>query len=436
MGRRPCRVRARPAETQRRYRIAARGMERARARRRGRGARRRARASTGPSARVGGSREGRRSARAGGPGALARPVATRCHRIERERADVARAPRAAPSLRRDVRRSGRMITPRTVIGARFMKAGRMYFFETRGMNDVDLNDFVIVRTELGEDAARVAILPTDSPLVMVDPPLGNVVRKATGADLFAMNKHKRMEEDATRAASEMVRARNLPVKILGADWQFDGSSLVFFFSSEERPDLSELNAALAAHFGTRIEFRRMGARDETKVMTGVGTCGRELCCSSWLDKFSNISIRMAKEQDLPLNQSKLTGVCGRLKCCLIYELETYQEVKGRLPKLGETFHIPSCESGSCGTSGCATTQGTNVVKESIVVELAAGGRAEYTAQELGVTFNPVGAHTRGVGTYGSDEVPRQERPTPVVSEGGERKRRRRGRRGGRNRGPR
>ena len=221
-----------------------------------------------------------------------------------------------------------MITPRTVIGARFMKAGRMYFFETGGVNDVDLNEFVIVRTELGEDAARVAILPTDSPLVMVDPPLGTVVRKANGADLFAMNKHKRMEEDATRAAAEMVRARNLPVKILGADWQFDGSSVVFFFASDERPDLSELNAALAAHFGTRIEFRRMGARDETKVMTGVGTCGRELCCSSWLDKFSNISIRMAKEQDLPLNQSKLTGVCGRLKCCLIYELETYKEVKG------------------------------------------------------------------------------------------------------------
>jgi cell fate regulator YaaT (PSP1 superfamily) len=326
-----------------------------------------------------------------------------------------------------------MIAPREVIGARFMKAGRMYFFETAGVRDVSVNDFVIVRTELGEDAARVAILPTDSPLVMVDPPLGTVVRKATGADLFSMNKHKRMEEDAVRAAAEMARARNIPVKILGADWQFDGSSLVFFFSSDERTDLGELNAALAAHFGIRIEFRKMGARDETKVMTGVGTCGRELCCSSWLDKFSNISIRMAKEQDLPLNQSKLTGVCGRLKCCLIYELETYQEVKGKLPKIGDVFHIPTCVSGSCGTSGCATTQGTNVAKEAIVVELATGGRAEITAEELGVTFAPVPAHTRGVGAYGSDEVPRQERPTPVDGGGAQRKRRRRGRRGGRDR---
>jgi len=161
-------------------------------------------------------------------------------------------------------------------------------------------------------------------------------------------------------------------------------------------------------------------------MTGVGTCGRELCCSSWLDKFSNISIRMAKEQDLPLNQSKLTGVCGRLKCCLIYELETYQEVKGKLPKLGDTFHIPSCVSGSCGTSGCATTQGVNVVKESIVVGMVDGTRKELTAAELGVTFTAIPAHTKGVGSYGSDEVPRQERPTPISESGaGQRKRRRR-----------
>ena len=331
-----------------------------------------------------------------------------------------------------------MITPRTVLGARFIKAGRMYFFETGGVSDVTVNDFVIVRTELGEDAARVSILPTDSPLVMVDPPLGTVVRKATGADLFSMNKHKRMEAEAARVAGEMARSRGLAIKILGADWQFDGSSVVFFYSSEERVELGELNAALAAHFGTRVEMRKMGARDETKVMTGVGTCGRELCCSSWLDKFSNISIRMAKEQDLPLNQAKLTGVCGRLKCCLIYELETYQEVKGKLPKVGDTFHIPTCVSGSCGTSGCAQTQSVNVPKETITVGMVDGSRRQFTADELGVSFNAIPAHTKGVGSYGSDEVPRQEKPTPVTAGGEPRKRRRRrGRRrgGGKRPGP-
>jgi cell fate regulator YaaT (PSP1 superfamily) len=258
--------------------------------------------------------------------------------------------------------------------------------------------------------------------------------------VLEINKRERMDADAAVTAADMVRARNLPIKVLGTDWQFDGSSITVFYSTDPsgrspmEADLVELNAAFAAHFGARVELRRLGARDETKVMTGVGTCGRELCCSSWLDKFSNISIRMAKEQDLPLNQSKLTGVCGRLKCCLIYELESYQEIKGKLPKLGETFHIPACVSGSCGTSGCATTQGVNVVKESIVVGLMDGGRAVYTAEELGVTFDAVPAHTRGVGSYGGDEVPRQERPTPVQDAGATRKRRRRGRRGGRDRG--
>jgi cell fate regulator YaaT (PSP1 superfamily) len=327
---------------------------------------------------------------------------------------------------------------RTVVGARFMKAGRMYFFEPAGVTDLAVNDWIIVRTDLGTDAARVQILATDSPLVQVDPPLGTVVRRATASDVLEINRRKRMDTEASAAAAALVRDRRLPIKVLGADWQLDGSALTLFYSSDPNErvevDQGELNAALAAHFGTRIELRKMGARDETKVMTGVGTCGRELCCSSWLDKFSNISIRMAKEQDLPLNQAKLTGVCGRLKCCLIYELETYQEVKGKLPKMGDTFHIPTCVSGSCGTSGCATAQGTNVVKESIVVGLVDGSRAEYTATELGVTFDNVPAHTRGVGSYGGDEVPRQERPTPVTSDGGQRrKRRRRGRRGGRNR---
>ncbi len=324
---------------------------------------------------------------------------------------------------------------RTVVGVRFAKAGRMYFFEPGTVDDFAVNDWVIVRTEMGLDAARVQILPTDSPLVQVDMPLGVVERKATAADVFEINRRKRMEAEAAVAAAQMVHQRGLPLKVLGCDWQFDGTALTVFYAqeSEQHTDLAELAESFAAHFGTRIELRRLGARDETKVMTGVGTCGRELCCSTWLDKFSNISIRMAKEQDLPLNQAKLTGVCGRLKCCLIYELETYQEVKGKLPKVGEIFHIPSCEGGQCGTGGCAMTQGANVVKEAVVVELVTGGRAEITAEELGVQFARVPAHTRGVGSYGGDEVPRQERPTPVSDGGARRKRKRRGRRGGRDR---
>src|SRR5437016_6035220 len=321
-----------------------------------------------------------------------------------------------------------------VVGARFQKAGRMYFFDPAGVTDLSINEWIIVKTDLGLDAARVQLLSSDSPMLQVDPLLGELVRKATASDVLEINKRKRMETDATRQAADMVQGRHLAIKVLGTDWQFDGSSITVFYSqtTDDRIDLGELAQSLEAHFGTRVQLQRLGARDETKVMTGVGTCGRELCCSSWLDKFSNISIRMAKEQDLPLNQSKLTGVCGRLKCCLIYELETYQEVKGKLPKLGDTFHIPSCVSGSCGTSGCATTQGVNVVKESIVVGMVDGTRKELTAAELGVTFTAIPAHTKGVGSYGSDEVPRQERPTPIseTGEGQRKRRRRRGKRRG------
>ena len=323
---------------------------------------------------------------------------------------------------------------RTVLGARFQTAGRMYFFEPGPITeDVAVNEWVIVETELGQDAARVQILPTDSPLVQVDPPLGRVVRKATATDKFELAKHKRREADSTQAAKELAQRLGLDIKILGTDWQFDGGNIVIFYSTEATTiDLSRFSTEVAAQFGTRVELRRLGARDETKILTGVGTCGLELCCSSWLDKFSNISIRMAKEQDLPLNQSKLTGVCGRLKCCLIYELETYQEVKGKLPKLGETFHIPSCVSGQCGTGGCAQTQGVSMTKEEIVVGMYDGTKQKFTAEELGVTFDPVPAHVKGVGTYGSDEIPRPERPTPLPAAGGVRRRRRRGgrRRGG------
>jgi cell fate regulator YaaT (PSP1 superfamily) len=328
---------------------------------------------------------------------------------------------------------------RTVVGARFQTAGRMYFFDPGPVGELSINEWVIVQTELGEDAARVQILPTDSPLVQIDPPLGTLVRKATASDKFELAKHKRREAESARSAAETARRLGLDVKVLGTDWQFDGGNVVVFYSTEATGlDLAPFGVELAAEFGTRVELRRLGARDETKVLTGVGTCGRELCCSSWLDKFSNISIRMAKDQDLPLNQSKLTGVCGRLKCCLIYELETYQEVKGKLPKLGDTFHIPSCVGGQCGTGGCAQVQGVSMTKEAIVVGMVDGGRATLTAEELGVTFDPVSAHTRGVGSYGSDEIPRQERPTPVTPTGaGPRRRRRRGgrRRGGRPGGP-
>ncbi len=314
----------------------------------------------------------------------------------------------------------------------------MYFFDPGDVGDVELNEWVVVQTEAGVDAGRVQLLPTDSPILQVDPVIGKVLRKAMAADKFEMNRWKRREEEAVEIARQAAVERGLvTMKISGADYAFDGSRVTIFFTAPERVDFRDLVRDLGQRLGTRVELRQIGARDETKVMGGVGTCGRTLCCTSWLDKFSNISIRMAKEQDLPLNLSKLTGVCGRLKCCLIYELETYQEVKGKLPRVGEVFHLPSCTAGACGTGGCAKVAGTNVPKEAVIVEIAEGGRLQLSAAELGVSFDAVPAHTRGVVSLAArDEVPSQETPTRPGEPG--RRRHRRGRRGGQGRsnGPR
>ena len=325
-----------------------------------------------------------------------------------------------------------MPASRTVVGVRFQRAGRMYFFEPGEVAEFTLNEWVVVRTEAGLDAGRVQLLPTDSPVVQVDPVMGSVLRKATASDQFEMNRWKRQEDEATRIAKQAATEHGLAtMKIAGADYAFDGSRVTIFFTAPERVDFRELVRDLAGRLGARVELRQIGARDETKVMAGVGTCGRTLCCTSWLDKFSNISIRMAKDQDLPLNLSKLTGVCGRLKCCLIYELETYQEVKGKLPKVGEVFHLPSCTAGACGTGGCAKVAGTNVPREAVVVDVAEGGRLQLTAAELGVSFDPVPAHTRGIVSLAG----RDEEPGANQRSGEGQRRRRRRRRGSRGDGP-
>jgi len=152
---------------------------------------------------------------------------------------------------------------RIVVGARFQTAGRMYFFEPGTVDDLAINEWVIVQTELGQDAARVQILPTDSPLVQVDPPLGTLVRKATATDKFELAKHKRREEESTRTATETAKRLGLDIHVLGTDWQFDGGNVVVFYSTEATGlDLAPFSVELAAGFGTRVELRRLGARDE------------------------------------------------------------------------------------------------------------------------------------------------------------------------------
>ncbi len=321
------------------------------------------------------------------------------------------------------------------VGLRFRQAGKIFYYDARDF-ELEVGTYVVVDSAYGLAAGRVVIAP-DQVIANEASSTGDmkpVLRIATDDDIERMEEMKEAASNALGKAKLKASELELDMALANGEFDLEGTQFTAYFSSAERVDFRNLVRDLSRDLGVRVQLLQVGDRDRAKLVDGFDICGERLCCSSWMTNFPSVSIRMAKEQDLPLNQSKLTGVCGRLKCCLIYELETYQEVKGKLPKLGETFHIPACVSGSCGTSGCATTQGVNVVKESIVVGLMDGGRAVYTAEELGVTFDAVPAHTRGVGSYGGDEVPRQERPTPVQDAGAKRKRRRRGRRGGRDRG--
>jgi len=220
-----------------------------------------------------------------------------------------------------------------------------------------VGDRVVVQTESGPavgttvrsipqlDAKRS--LPADSPL--------RVVRIATREDLVARLKHQHREQEASRIALLKIRERGLGMKLSRVEQAFDGSKLIFYFTADSRVDFRELVRELAAEFRTRIEMRQIGVRDEAKMYGGYGTCGRPLCCTTFLQTFEPVSIKMAKQQDLSLNPSKLSGLCGRLKCCLRYELPNAKGVQhGGCGSEGGCDNPSGCGTGGCGTGGCGS----------------------------------------------------------------------------------
>ena len=182
-----------------------------------------------------------------------------------------------------------------------------------------------------------------------------VVRHASQADIVARLKHEQREREARQYAIERIRAHDLPMKLSRVEQPFDGSRLIFYFTAETRVDFRELVRDLAGRFRTRIEMRQIGVRDEAKMLGGYGSCGRPLCCSTWLTSFEPVSIRMAKQQDLSLNPSKLSGLCGRLKCCLRYELPNSKGVRGGgCGDEGSCDNPSGCGTGGCGSGGCGS----------------------------------------------------------------------------------
>ena len=212
----------------------------------------------------------------------------------------------------------------TIVGVRFKKAGKIYYF-LPGEETLTIDDGVIVETARGVEYGTVVIGPKEVAKDSLVMPVKEVMRKATPKDLQQLEKNEEREEKAFAICLEKIAKRKLPMKLINVEYTFDMNKIVFFFTADGRIDFRELVKDLATVFRTRIELRQVGVRDEAKVLNGIGACGRPLCCSNFLGDFSPVSIRMAKDQNLSLNPTKISGVCGRLMCCLNYEDDLYKK---------------------------------------------------------------------------------------------------------------
>jgi len=258
-----------------------------------------------------------------------------------------------------------------VVGVVFKRAGKVYYFDPDNI-DLKSGDKVVVKTSRGMEFGEVVSSPTEVVEEEITAPLKKVMRKATEEDKSQLAKNKEKEKEAHKVAEEKIIKHALPMKLVEVEHVFDGSKIIFYFTSDGRVDFRELVKDLASVFRTRIELRQIGVRDEAKMIGGLGPCGQRLCCTVFLGDFDPVSIRMAKEQDLPLNPLKISGICGRLMCCLKYEYEVYQDFKKRAPRRGTKVTTEF---------GIARIVDYSVPKETVIVELESGQRMEMTLAE-------------------------------------------------------
>ena len=259
-----------------------------------------------------------------------------------------------------------------IVGVRFKRAGKVYYFDPSGI-ELEVNDHVIVKTSRGQELGHVAIAPGQVEASEITEPLRQVVRKAETEDIEHFEELGAKAEEALIECGKLIGELQLSMKLLSAEYNLDGTRLTILFSAEERVDFRELVRRLTKIIKVRVELRQIGSRDEAKLIGGCGRCGRPLCCASFLSEFAPVSIRMAKEQELPLNPMKISGVCGRLMCCLGYENEQYREMKGKLPKVGQQVSTPVGE---------ATVAGRNPLKETVLVKLESGATVELPLNEV------------------------------------------------------
>lgn len=307
-----------------------------------------------------------------------------------------------------------------IVAVKFQTAGRHYDFNALSY-ELDKGAQVIVETDRGRAMGTVVAPPHEVADEKAPGGLKTILRLATEEDLALAETNAAREKDAHRHCMERIKARQLEMKLVRAEYAFDGSKILFYFTADGRIDFRELVKDLAHYFHTRIEMRQIGVRDEAKLVGGLGICGRELCCCSFLTEFNPVSVKMAKEQGLALNPTKISGQCGRLLCCLGYEFETYCELKKGLPKCGKKVSWQNRE--------CEVTS-QDVLRQKVTLRDPEGSCCSVTLEELrtGQATQPAPAvkqgetHTnrvnrnRPTGTSGRKPVRPQEQSPTVVAE--------------------
>lgn len=297
-----------------------------------------------------------------------------------------------------------------VVGVSFKKAGKVYYFDPSGI-ELHEGDHVIAETSRGIEYCEVMLEPKEVSESEIVPPLKKIIRLATQADTARKESNALKEKQAMSVCLQKIQNHGLPMKLIDAEYSFDSSQVTIFFSSESRVDFRELVKDLAGALKTKVQLHQVGVRDEAKFFGGIGTCGRSLCCASFLGNFEPVSMKMAKEQSLFLNPLKFSGICGKLMCCLKYEYSMYREVKSRLPEIGSIVVTPK---------GPGRLVEINVIKETMNIVLEAGGMGVFTVDDLilpGVTkpcAQSCGQDGEVCGGCGKSAGIEESEPDPVV----------------------
>lgn len=264
----------------------------------------------------------------------------------------------------------------TVIGVRFKKPGKVYYFDPNALS-IQVGESVVVETIRGVELGECTMVATEIADDEVVSPLRKVVRVATEDDIRQMEKNKENEQTAYAICLDKIASHKIEMKLVNVEYAFDNSKIIFYFTANGRVDFRSLVKDLASVFKTRIELRQIGVRDEAKMLGGLGPCGRSICCGSFLGDFQPVSIKMAKEQNLSLNPTKISGLCGRLMCCLKYEQDHYEETRKMLPRVGKQIMTPD---------GQGYVVDVNVLRQTAKVRINVNDTAEvreYAACEVG-----------------------------------------------------